>query len=211
MNGVTDVASNQLLYHMTHITNLPSILKCGGLQSHAVMQMNQLKHQDIANQDVQARRDRIKIPVGKGGTLHDYVPFYFAPRSPMLYYLHKQHLQQEDVVYFMTSIASIQVHALDFVFTDAHAIRRLTKFFTDPIHLNQIDWKVMTSDYWHDIDEDMSRKARRQAEFLIHEAVPLSACLGFAVFNERAKEKLEKMLQDAGSTLSVAVRRHFYY
>ena len=129
----------------------------------------------------------------------------------MLYYLHKQKLQQEDVVYFMTSVASIQEHALDFVFTDAHAIRRLTNFYTDLVHLDQIDWQVMTSDYWHDIDEDMSRKARRQAEFLVYNEVPLTACLGFAVFNEQAKVKLETILQEAGSTLPVAVRRHFYY
>lgn len=205
------VASNQLLYHMTHITNLPSILKCGGLQAHAAMQVNHLQHQDIANQDVQVRREKTKIPVGKGGILHDYVPFYFAPRSPMLYYLHKQQLQQEDIFYFMTSVASIEEAALDFVFTDAHAIRRLTNFYTDPIYLDQIDWQVMMSNYWHDIDEDMSRKARRQAEFLVHQEVPLSACLGFAVFNEQAKAKLEKVLQDSGSVLQVAVRRHFYY
>lgn len=205
------MASNQLLYHMTHIANLPSVLKSEGLQAHAAMQVNQLHHQDIANQDVQDRREKTKIPVGKGGTLHDYVPFYFASRSPMLYYLHKQKLQQEDVVYFMTSVASIQEHALDFVFTDAHAIRRLTNFYTDLVHLDQIDWQVMTSDYWHDIDEDMSRKARRQAEFLVYNEVPLTACLGFAVFNEQAKVKLETILQEAGSTLPVAVRRHFYY
>ena len=129
----------------------------------------------------------------------------------MLYYLHKQKLLQEDVVYFMTNVASIQEHALDFVFIDAHAIRRLTNFYIDPKHLNQIDWQVMTSDYWHDIDEDMSRKARRQAEFLVYKEVPLTTCLGFAVFNEQAKMKLEKILQDAGSALPVAVRKHFYY
>ncbi|WJY26613.1 MULTISPECIES: type II toxin-antitoxin system toxin DNA ADP-ribosyl transferase DarT [Sporosarcina] len=205
------MADNQLLYHLTHISNLPSILESGGLQSHAAMQMNQLQHQDIANQDVQARRNRTKIPVGKGGVLHDYVPFYFAARSPMLYYLYKQQISQEDVVYFMTSISTVQRNELDFVFTDAHAIRRLTNFYTDPIHLDQVDWQVMTSVYWHDIDEDMNRKARRQAEFLVYQEVPLSACLGFAVFDERAKVKLEYLLHGAGSTLPVAVRRQFYY
>lgn len=129
----------------------------------------------------------------------------------MLYYLHKQQLKQEDVIYFMTNVATVQEHSLDLVFTDAHAIRRLTKFFAVPTHLDQIDWKVMTSDYWHDIDEDMNRKARRQAELLMHGAVPLSACLGFAVFNEQAKVKLETILQESGSTLPVAVRRKFYY
>lgn len=129
----------------------------------------------------------------------------------MLYYLHKQQIKQEDLVYFMTSVASIQENALNFVFTDAHAIRRLTNFYTDLIHFNRIDWQLMTSDYWQDIDEDMSRKARRQAEFLVHRVVPISACLGFAVYNEQAKVKLEKILQDEDSALPVAVRRHFYY
>ncbi|WP_216086457.1 type II toxin-antitoxin system toxin DNA ADP-ribosyl transferase DarT [Sporosarcina newyorkensis] len=202
---------NRLLYHLTHITNLPSILEQGGLQSHAMMQKNNLLHQDVANKDVQIRREKTIIPVGKGGNLHDYVPFYFAPRSSMLYYLYKQQLNQTDVIYFMTDVESIQKNDLDFVFTDAHAIRRLTNFYTEPVHLDRIDWQVMTSDFWHDIDEDMSRKARRQAEFLVHRQVPLSACLGFAVFNERTKAKVEQFLRTAGKSLSVAVRRQFYY
>lgn len=170
-----------------------------------------LQHEVIANQDVQLRRERTKIPVGNGGNLHDYVPFYFAPRSPMLYYLYKQMLQQEDVVYFMTSVRAMQQIGLDLIFTDAHAIRRLTNFYTDPVYLNRIDWEVMTSDFWNDINEDMSRKARRQAEFLVHQYVPMSACIGSAVFNEQVNAKVEKIVQDVGSELPVAVRKQFYY
>lgn len=104
MNGVVSVGNNQLLYHITHVTNLPSILQQGGLQSHLSIQQHELQYQDVANQDVQSRRERTRIPVGKGGNLHDYVPFYFAARSPMLYYLHKRQLNQEDIIYFMTNI-----------------------------------------------------------------------------------------------------------
>lgn len=34
--------------------------------------------------------------------------------------------------------------------------------------LDKIDWDVMGSDYWNDTNEDMNRKARRQAEFLVY-------------------------------------------
>lgn len=203
--------NKQLLYHITHVTNLPSVLEHGGLQSHLFIQQHELTYFDVANQDVQSRRNKISISGGIGGNLHNYVPFYFASRSPMLYYLHKKKLMQEDIIYFMTNIQTIIDNELPFVFTDAHAIRRLSNFYTDLSDLDNVDWDVMKSDYWNDTDEDMSRKARRQAEFLVHNHVPLSACIGFAVYSEKAKRKVEKMLKDTNLYLPVAVRRHFYY
>lgn len=64
---------------------------------------------------------------------------------------------------------------------------------------------------WIDTDDDPNRKARRQAEFLVHSEVPLSACLGFAVYSDQTKQRVEEMLEIAGLTLPVAVRRHFYF
>lgn len=69
----------------------------------------------------------------------------------------------------------------------------------------------MRSDYWNDTNEDMNRKSRRQAEFLVHHHVPLSACIGFAVYNDKMKIKVEQLLCDANLSLPVAVRRKFYY
>ena len=201
-----------LLYHLTHINNLQSIIRQGGLLSHVRIRQDTLTYKDVANQDVQSRRERTKIPVGAGGYLHDYVPiFYFAPRSPMLYVLRMQQIPQNDIVYFMTNTDVIQKHCPDFVFTDAHAIRRLTNFYTDLENLNEIDWDIMRALVWTDTDDDPNRKARRQAEFLVHNEVLLSACLGFAVYSIQTKQKVEKMLQNAGVSLPVAVRRQFYY
>ena len=157
------------------------------------------------------RRERTKIPVGAGGYLHDYVPFYFAPRSPMLYVLCMQQISQDDIVYLMTNTGVIQKQCPAFVFTDAHAIRRLTNFYTDLEDLNQIDWDIMRAPVWADTDDDPNRKARRQAEFLVHNKVRLAACLGFAVYSIRTKRKVGEMLQNAGVSLPVAVRRQFYY
>lgn len=129
----------------------------------------------------------------------------------MLYYLYKQKLQQQDVIYFMTNIQTILDHELSYVFADGHAIRRLTNFYTDLSDLDKIDWDVMKSQHWHDINEDMNWKARRQAEFLVHSYVPLSACLGFAVYNYETKRNVEQLLRDTGVSIPIAVRLNFYY
>lgn len=100
---------------------------------------------------------------------------------------------------------------LPYVFTDGHAIRRLSNFYTDLSDLDKIDWDVMESNYWNDTDEDMNRKARRQSEFLVYNQVPLSACLGFAVYSYEAKVAIEKILEKKNLSIPVAVRRHFYY
>lgn len=202
---------NKLLYHITHISNLQSIIKKGSLWAHARIKQRTINYKDVANQDVQSRREHTKIPVGAGGYLHDYVPFYFAPRSSMLYVLKNQQVPQDDIVYFMTNTETIQQHSLSYVFTDAHAIRRLTNFYTDLEDLKQIDWDVMQASLWADTDDDPNRKARRQAEFLVHNEVPMSACLGFAVYSLQTKQKVEEMFNSADLSLPVAVRRHFYF
>jgi len=202
---------NVLLYHITHISNLESIIKQGSLWSHAQIKEHTIHYIDVANHDIQSRRERTKIPVGAGGYLHNYVPFYFAPRSPMLYALKMQPIPQDDIVYFMTNTQAIQKNSLQYIFTNAHAIRRLTNFYTDLKNLSEIDWDVMRASVWTDTDDDPSRKARRQAEFLVLNEVPLSACLGFSVYSCKAKQKVEKMLKNYNLALPVAIRRHFYF
>jgi len=98
---------SKLLYHITHIDNLDSIIKQGKLWSHAQIKQHTLGYQDMANENVQSRRRHTKIPISKDCYLHDYVPFYFAPRSPMLYSLKMQPIPQNDIIYFMTSIKTI--------------------------------------------------------------------------------------------------------
>lgn len=73
------------IYHITHISNLPSIIQHGGLYCDNLIPQRNLHPQGIAHQHIKERRARRIVNVAAGGTLADYVPFYFAPRSPMLY------------------------------------------------------------------------------------------------------------------------------
>ncbi|MDC3424438.1 DUF4433 domain-containing protein [Aquibacillus sp. 3ASR75-11] len=83
----------KLLYHITDYRNLPSILERGGLEAYAQVTEKEISYTDIAHQSIQARRSTTPIPLPPYGMFHDYVPFYFAPRSPMLYSIKQNNVE----------------------------------------------------------------------------------------------------------------------
>lgn len=166
-----------LIYHITHIDNLESILSEGGLLAYNIMLETQTNYTNIAYQNIQDRRATNDVPCGGGGVLHDYVPFYFAPRSPMPYTISRGNVEnytqgQAAVIHLVSSIENIEAEDLCFVFTDGHAVMTFTDFFDDLNYLGAIDWDVMESRYWNDTNEDNDRKRRRQAEFLVRYFFP---------------------------------------
>ncbi len=81
------------VYHLTHIDNLASIIQSGGCLSFNQKQNQGIDHIDVAYETIQDRRSRTSVPCGPGGCLHDYVPFFFAPRPPMLYAIHRGYVK----------------------------------------------------------------------------------------------------------------------
>src|SRR3981081_2469896 len=79
------VPSPTPIYHISAARNLDSILNCGGLFSTTEMRRRGIKYSDVAEQEIQDRRARRQVRCCRVGILHDYVPFFFCPRPPMLY------------------------------------------------------------------------------------------------------------------------------
>jgi hypothetical protein len=205
-----------LIYHITHLSNLNSILVTDGLFANSAIQQQRIHYTDLANQSIQLRRTRVTVPCGAGGNLTDYVPFYFAPRSPMLHAIHQGNVPtysegQEKVVYLVSSIEAVQQANLSFVFTDGHGIMALTEFFDDLSELNQVDWQVMNLRYWFDTPEDPDRKRRRQAEFLVHRFFPWQLVHEVGVIHPSVKAEAEQCLQAAAHQPRVIVQRSWYY
>ena len=69
-----------MLYHITDIRNLESILQQGGLLANNLGKEKGIEYQIIAHSNIQDRRLGKTVPLKPNGNLHDYVPFYFAPR-----------------------------------------------------------------------------------------------------------------------------------
>ncbi|MCX7099465.1 MAG: DUF4433 domain-containing protein [Methylococcales bacterium] len=204
-----------LLYHITHFDNLQTIVQAGGLLAHNGLDVN---YTDIAHQTLQSRRNNLSVPCPPHGVLHDYVPFYFCKRSPMLYALHKgkvenYHDGQDSIVYLLTDLTRVQQAGIPFVFTDGHAIMQFTEFYNDPADLDKIDWPLMKEQYWFDTNDDPDRKRRRQAECLLYGKCPWSLIFGIGTFDETMKMRVDKLLanEQCAHLPRVKVKRDWYY
>ena len=153
------------------------------------------------------------MPNGK--VLGDYIPFYFGVRMPMLYVIQNgynglQAVAAEDIVYCVSTVKQILEHNLDFLFTDGHATDSFSNFYDsrDIADIeNIIDWRAVRSIYWKN-ENDLDLKRRKEAEFLAASDVPVSAILGFAVYNEDSKSRL---LEFGISETLIKIKREFYF
>lgn len=206
----------RLLYHMTHYHNLRSILENGGLSAYSHILKRNVSYTNMAHQNIQDRRARRIIEVPPGGNLHDYVPFYFATRSPMLSALIHGRVQgfdgnEEDIIYLATRTDIIKESNLPFVFSDGHGIIDITEFYNNLADLDKVDWDIMKERYWKDTLEDPDRERRRQAEFLVFQFVDINYFLGIGVKNEKMKQVVMDILNEYGIDFPVLVRKNFYF
>jgi hypothetical protein len=204
------------IYHITHVDNLKSILADGRLCTYNELRETGKHHISIAYQDIQDRRAKIIVPCGPGGTLHGYVPFQFAPRSPMLYTINRGNVPscldgQKPLLHLVSTVESARDAGLPFIFTNGHAIMRLTDFFDDLAKLDQVDWEVMRARYWHDTVNDSDRKRRRQAEFLVHKSFPWRLITQIGVINSQLDAQVTALLQSSEHQPEVVIRPDWYY
>ncbi len=156
---------------------------------------------DISYYEVQERRRKKQVGCGPEGNLHDYVPFYFAPRSPMMFTISKGNVEgyeggTKPLIYLVSSVQRVQNAGLEFVFTDGHPTKAFTRFFDDAARLGEVPWDVIRSKYWNDDEDHPDRRRRRQAEFLVHGSFPWSAVEFLAVANAALKARLQTFLAD---------------
>lgn len=204
------------IYHLTHWRNLPSILSAGGVLSNHEMRRQGIEHQNIAYDHIQDRRENTMVFGAKGGCLHAYVPFHFAPKSPMLFTISKGNVPnytegQPPLVYLVSTAQTVEAAGLPFAFTDGHATMAITEFFSDLARLDRVTWSVMNSTYWNDTPEHPDRKRQRQAEFLVHQIFPVSLVSEIAVFDAGIKSQVLEILQNSGLDVPVQVRTNWYY
>ena len=98
------IANPVRLFHITAIANFPGIFAARALFSKSAGNLFGIAYQNIAHAGAQRARLIRTVPDPPGGVVHDFVPFYFAPRSPMLYALNGEKVVGiGDIHYPMTS------------------------------------------------------------------------------------------------------------
>jgi len=151
------------------------------------------------------------------GFLSDYVPFYFAPRSPMLYAIKCGFVEgcedgQEAVIHLVSTIDLAIETGNAWCYTDGHAEMRITRFFDELEKIDEVvDWRLMKNQFWFDTDTDPNRKWRRQAEFLVHRFFPFESIIEIGVIDRESAAKVEETVGNLEYKPAVKVRRGWYY
>jgi len=198
--------------------NLPVYLKRGGIYSPNAEPNDGLVYRPNHNVEVQEKRRTAPVACGPGGSLHDYVPFYFGYLSPMMLNLKTGRVPgyndgQEPLIYLVTQCQAVEDSGCGFVFTDGHSLATYTSWFDDLADLDKVDWGTVYARYWSDSVDDMDRQRRKQAEFLIHKFVDWQLIDQIVVIDEKRRESVEAILGgfDSNSHREVVVKREWYY
>lgn len=168
---------------------------------------------EVGDTGIKARRRRKTIS-GLGTAVGNCVPFYFAPRSPMLYRLwdRGRGVDQASIVYLTTTVEALVESGHEWVVSDRNAVLDLARFTTDAADLDDhIDWPLMRGAMWNDTPSEPDRKERRMAECLVLESVPWQRIMSVGCQNDAVAQRVRGILGAARHQPLVNVRAGWYF
>lgn len=205
------------IFRIIHIDNITHILQNGITHRNSInSNSNYTEIGDVSL--INYRKDRKAITnKGEEVVLGDYIPFYFAIRTPMLYVIQKgynqaKQIQPEDIVYIVVGLSSIvKDESLSYLFSDGHASNNLSVIYdkSDIVNLSQkLDWDAIKKKYWAGEDVDVDLKRRKEAEFLVMGDIDVRHIKGFVCYCETTMDKLKAL---GVPEEKIVVRENFYF
>ena len=204
------------IYHIVHVDRLNSIIADGRLWSDASLQHNPRPGTVIGMSTIKERRLTNEITSRPGLKVGDCVPFYFCPRSVMLYMIDKANHPRLDYRGGQEPIVHLEANLHETVewadqnerrwaFTLSNAGSRYFSDRCDLAQLDEIDWDAVRATYWRDCKEE------KQAEFLVETSFPWTLIHRIGVYNAETQSKAVEVLQTADHQPSVTRQRGWYY
>lgn len=195
------------LYRITDYRNLDFILKHG---LHCPSKTNDPNYVCIGNNDIIEKRGKSPVPIEPFGALHDYVAFYFAPKSPMLYSI-KHSGNQSEIIYLVSSFEKIEENNVQYVFTNGHALQAISSFYNRKDDFDRINWDIINATYWFDSNEYPDRKRQRMAEFLVFKYLPIGCLIEISTKNKKAFNFVNEILDDFNVRIPTFIKPQWYY
>lgn len=208
---------NPKIYHLLHHDRLASVLKESCLLSDAIISENEADGTTVGMAKIKHRRMKeCQLSCHPGLYVGQCVPFYFCPRSVMLYIFWKNdHPEieytggQEPIIHLVSDLKRVVEWAdkrnRRWAFTSVNAG---SKFFDDYNDLNQLDqlnWQVIKADHWS------GNRDEKQAEFLIEEYFPWELIESIGVYSIEYRKIVNNILIKTKHKPETKVRRSWYY
>ena len=202
-----------LIFRIAHIGNVPWMFANGlHCKNSQILDPNFI---EIGNPDLISKRTHRIVPIAPGGTLADYVPFYFTPCTPMLLniktgYNGLKQTPMRDIAILVSSLHRLTEAGIPFVFSDRHAYLQAAVFSSNLGDLNKIDWKILQARDFKRDPNDLEKMERYQAETLIFQHMPITALSGIVCYNATQETSLRERIENAGLDLKIVARPAWY-
>lgn len=205
------------IYHILHVDRLPSIIEDGCLWSDSEVEKRSPDGTTIGMNHIKQRRlKELTLTSHPGLHVGECVPFYFCPRSVMLYIIHMANHQdlayrggQKPIVHLEAdlceSVEWAEEEDLRWAFTLSNAGSEFFEDRADLDRLGEIDWSAVASHDW--------RRCRdgKQAEFLVEREFPWELVSRIGVQNKGTYSKVQDALADADHRPAVELLPDWYY
>ncbi|WP_165069356.1 type II toxin-antitoxin system toxin DNA ADP-ribosyl transferase DarT [Paludisphaera rhizosphaerae] len=207
------------IFHITHGKHLERIISEGCLWSDAEIFARGGPEKPIGMAKIKKRRlEQQVVHCHPGTKVGEYVPFYFCPRSVMLYLLSmKNHPDityrdgQRPILHLVADLHEVVAWAEGqrraWSFTNGNAGGQLYQSFNDLADLSQLNWEYIASDDWREPEV----KEAKQSEFLVFGSFPWSLVRTIGVLDEKLAARVREIVAKADHRPDVEVQSRWYY
>lgn len=211
------------IYHIVHVDRLASIVRGGGLICDAAVVAQAKPGTTIGMSDIKHRRlHELQLTSHPGLFVGHCVPFYFCPRSIMLFLIYCANHPELDykggqgpIIHLECDLkaavrwASANGKRWAFTLSNAGAY-----YFEDRAalsQLNEINWGAVATNRWSGNGISRQVKEGKQAEFLVEASFPWHLVERIGVFTDGVAQQVGAAMQGAGHRPTVETRRDWYY
>ena len=197
------------LVHITPISNLTGILKAGGLFSDAEL-ANQT-HEVIGYSHIKSRRlSEYRVSCCDNRFVGTFVPFYYCPRSPMLYTINQGNTgrpkgSQREILHLTTTVSTAIALGKPWAISDGNAGAAHTLFYRDLSRLELLDWEAIETRQWQ------GRTHQKSTEFLVADFFPWTAVQSIGCYDAAARMRVLELLDGQAHSPAIAVQPRWYY
>lgn len=217
------VPTQPKIYHIVHVDRLSSIIADGYLWCDAEVVRRTPAGTTIGMNNIKQRRlNELTLTSYPDLRVGDCVPFYFCPRSIMLYLIHRGNNPnltyrggQEPIVHLQADLH----HCVDWAGQDnkrwAFTLSNAGAYYFEDrcnlAQLSEINWQAVRTNRWSGSGISSSIKEGKQAEFLLEHCFPWHLIERVGVHSEVVYKKIASILAIGGHQPHVEIKTDWYY
>ena len=205
-----------MIYHIVHADRLASIVADGHLWCDAEVIQRDLPGTTIGMSTIKQRRLSRSLTSHPGLHVGECVPFYFCPRSVMLYMIFMANHPdldyrggQEPIVHLEADLHQVvnwaDTYDRRWSFATSNAGSAHFDDYADLAQIDELDWGAIRATDWR------NQRYGKQAEFLLERSFPWDLVERIGVRSREISAKTLRVVQGSMHRPSVEIKPDWYY